>query len=139
MTTDLSIIFGRYVPNLTRVRRYIPTFSRYATGRVLQRKVIEELLKDAPGDLPVILVDHSPTDLENVSRSRVDLQLSGHTHNGQLFPVNILVMPFQYELAWGIKEKHNTRFIVSSGLQAWGPPVKTAGISEILFIRAVFQ
>ncbi len=107
--------------------------------RSSRKKPIQELLKDAPEDLPIILIDHRPTDLESVSRSRVDLQLSGHTHNGQLFPVNLLVMPFEYELAWGMKVKRNTHFIVSSGLQAWGPPVKTAGDSEILLIKVSFR
>jgi len=100
---------------------------------------IFELLKNSAENLPIILLDHSPTDLENVSRSRVDLQLSGHTHNGQLFPVNLLVMPFQYELAWGFMVKRHTTFIVTSGIQAWGPPVKTAGLSEILSIRVTFS
>jgi uncharacterized protein len=86
-----------------------------------------------------LLIELIPTDLESVSRSRVGLQLSGHTHNGQLFPVNLVVMPFQYELAWGTKAKRNTQYIVSSGVQAWGPPVKTAGDSEILFINATFR
>ncbi len=116
--------------------------SFYLVGRKdsrSSRKPILDLLKDAPEDLPIILLDHRPTDLESVSKSRVDLQLSGHTHNGQLFPVNLLVMPFQYELAWGVKVKRSTQFIVSSGVQAWGPPVKTAGDSEILFINVTFQ
>jgi uncharacterized protein len=108
-------------------------------GRFPEKKSIEDLLKAAPDNLPIILLDHSPTDLENASRSRVDLQFSGHTHNGQLFPVNLVVMPFQYELAWGIKTKRNTHFIVSSGVQAWGPPVKTAGDSEILFVKVTFR
>jgi uncharacterized protein len=108
-------------------------------GRTSSKKPIEDLLKAAPEALPIILLDHSPTDIERVSRSRVDLQLSGHTHNGQLFPVNLVVMPFQYELAWGAKVKRNSQFIVSSGVQAWGPPVKTAGNSEILFIKATFR
>jgi predicted MPP superfamily phosphohydrolase len=108
-------------------------------GRSSIKKPIEDLLKATPDDLPIILLDHSPTDLERVSRSRVDLQLSGHTHNGQLFPVNLFVMPYEYELAWGTKVKHDTRFIVSSGIQAWGPPVKTAGDSEILLIKASFR
>ena len=99
---------------------------------------IAELLKGAPENLPVIVLDHSPTDLESVSNSSVDLQFSGHTHNGQLFPVNVLVMPFQYELAWGSMIKRHTAFVVSSGLQAWGPPVKTAGDSEILSVRVSF-
>ena len=108
-------------------------------GRVSQRMPISELLKKAPGNLPIILLDHTPTDLENVSRSRVDLQLSGHTHDGQLFPVNLLVMPFQYELAWGTKIKRHTVFTVSSGVQAWGPPVKTAGKSEMLSVEIRFR
>ncbi len=108
-------------------------------GRLSKRKPIGDLLKNAPADLPIILFDHSPTDLENVSRSRVDLQFSGHTHNGQLFPVNLIVMPFQYELAWGTRIKRNVQFFVSSGVQAWGPPVKTAGNSEILYVKARFR
>ena len=47
-------------------------------------------------------------------------------------------MPFQYELAWGAMMKRHTVFIVSSGIQAWGPPVKTAGDSEILSVNVNF-
>jgi len=108
-------------------------------SRFAGRKPVSELLEAAPGNLPTILLDHRPTDLENVSNSRVDLQLSGHTHNGQLFPVNLLLMPIQYELAWGSRKKGNTLFIVSSGVQAWGPPVKTAGNSEILWVKVSFR
>jgi uncharacterized protein len=108
-------------------------------GRSSNRKNIEDLLKAAPDDLPVILLDHRPADLESISRSRVDLQLSGHTHNGQLFPVNLFVMPYEYELPWGLMVKHDTHFIVSSGVQAWGPPVKTSGDSEILFVKVTFR
>ena len=107
-------------------------------ARFSRRKSIFELLKEAPENLPIILLDHSPTDLEDVSKSRVDLQFSGHTHNGQLFPVNLLVMPFRYELAWGKMTKRHTVFIVSSGVQAWGPPVRTAGDSEILSVKVNF-
>jgi len=124
-----------------RVMKIDNTFylaARNYARRFSTRKPIVELLDQAPENLPIILLDHSPTDLENVSHSRVDLQLSGHTHNGQLFPVNLAVMPFQYELAWGTKIKRNTVFVVSSGLQAWGPPVKTAGDSEILLVEVRF-
>jgi predicted MPP superfamily phosphohydrolase len=85
--------------------------------RFSQRKPVAELLKAAPENLPVILLDHRPTDLENVSNSRVDLQFSGHTHNGQLFPVNLLVMPFQYELAWGTMKKRNTFFKAAASVE----------------------
>lgn len=103
-------------------------------GRGGTRKSIDDLLRDAPDDLPVIVLDHRPGDMERVSRSRVDLQLSGHTHHGQLFPVNFITQR-QYGLSWGHLKKGNTHFIVTSGAQLWGPPVRTVGASEILVIH----
>jgi uncharacterized protein len=113
----------------------------YLAGRKCDpsRKPIEEILKSAPDDLPIILLDHYPPNPEKVSPSRADLQLSGHTHNGQLFPLNILFVPLEYELACGIKAKRNSLFVVTSGLHYSSPPVNTTGFSEILFIRAVFR
>jgi len=102
-------------------------------GRSGNRKSIAELLGGTPHDLPVILLDHRPIDLENASRSIADIQLSGHTHLGQLFPAN-LVTRHQYELDWGYKKKRNTHVFVTSGVQLWGPPVRTVGASEILVI-----
>jgi len=107
-------------------------------GRSRNRKSVDELLLDAPGDLPVILLDHRPTDMERVSRTRVDLQLSGHTHHGQLFPVNFVTQR-EYGLSWGHRKIGNTHFIVTSGAQLWGPPVRTVGASEILVIHVVLQ
>lgn len=49
-------------------------------------------------DLPVILLDHRPTELQEVSRTAVDVQFSGHTHNGQLFPLNFIIRSM-YELS----------------------------------------
>jgi predicted MPP superfamily phosphohydrolase len=102
------------------------------------RKSIDDLLRDAPDDLPVILLDHRPTDMERVSRTRVDLQLSGHTHHGQLFPVNFITQR-EYGLSWGHRKKGNTHFIVTSGAQLWGPPVRTVGASEILVIHVLLR
>lgn len=65
------------------------------------------------------------------------LQLSGHTHNGQLFPMN-LIYRCVYELSWGHMKKGHTHFIVSSGVQVWGPPVRTAGDAEILLVNVKF-
>ena len=107
-------------------------------GRSRSRKSIEELLQDVPGDMPVIVLDHRPTDLERVSLNPVDIQLSGHTHHGQLFPVNF-VTKRRYELSWGYLKKRETHFFVTSGVQLWGPPVRTAGYSEILDIKVVFR
>ncbi len=107
-------------------------------GRGENRKSVQDLLRNTIGDLPLILMDHRPVDMDNVSRANVDLQLSGHTHHGQLFPVNY-VTERQYELSWGHLKKRNTQFIVTSGTQVWGPPVRTAGSSEIVVISMTFD
>lgn len=110
-----------------------------ADGRTARgRKPIEALLEGVSDDLPIILLDHRPTDIDNVSRTRVDVQISGHTHHGQLWPVNF-ISNRQYPLSWGHLKKGDTHFFVTSGIQTWGPPVRTAGRSEILLIRIRFS
>jgi len=107
-------------------------------GRSRNRKSVEELLRETSGDLPVILLDHRPTDLDAASLGPVDLLLSGHTHHGQLFPVNLVTKRI-YELSWGYLRKRQTHVFVTSGVQLWGPPVRTAGHSEILEITVVLR
>ncbi len=101
------------------------------------RKTIDELLAQIPNNLPVIVLDHRPTDIKEVSQHEVDIQLSGHTHNGQLFPLNFIIGNL-YELGWGHKKIGNTHLFVTSGIQVWGPPVRTAGDSEIMVINVDF-
>jgi uncharacterized protein len=101
------------------------------------RKSINELMKSAADSFPMILVDHRPTEIDQVSRTSVDLQLSGHTHNGQLFPINLITRKV-YILSWGYKKVGNTHFFVTSGIRLWGPPVRTTGKSEIMVINITF-
>ena len=68
------------------------------------RKTIYDLLNSAPDSLPFILVDHRPTEINQVSSTKADIQLSGHTHNGQLFPINLITRNV-YELSWGHMKK----------------------------------
>jgi uncharacterized protein len=114
----------------------------YLAGRYDQhfgrRKTIGELTANIPTDLPVILMDHRPTQLQEVSQTAVDVQFSGHTHNGQLFPLNYIIHSM-YELSWGYRKIRNTHFFVTSGLRLWGPPVKTAGKSEIMLVDIYFK
>jgi predicted MPP superfamily phosphohydrolase len=102
------------------------------------RKKIEDLVKSVTESLPLILIDHRPTEIDLVSRSIADVQMSGHTHNGQLFPINLITKKI-YELSWGYSKKGNTHFFVSSGIQLWGPPVRTTGKSEIMVIDITFS
>jgi len=101
------------------------------------RKDIDDLLKSATEPLPVIVLDHRPADLENVGRSKADFQVSGHTHGGQLWPLN-LVSWWLYGLSHGYKKVGGAHVFVTSGLQVWSAPVRTAGDSEIMLIDVVF-
>lgn len=101
------------------------------------RKSVEDIMKYAPDSLPVILLDHRPTEIEQVSRTNADIQISGHTHKGQLFPINMITNKV-YELHYGYMKSGNTHFFVSSGIRLWGPPVRTIGKSEILVIDVTF-
>lgn len=102
------------------------------------RKTINKFLRSATDTLPVILIDHRPTDIDRVSKTRVDIQLSGHTHNGQLFPINLITRRI-YQLSRGYMKKGNTHFFVTSGIRLWGPPVRTAGKAEIMVIDIIFM
>ncbi len=106
--------------------------------RFRDRKSAEEILQNGTSGMPVIMLDHRPTRLEEISLTPVDVQFSGHTHNGQLFPINFIIGSM-YELAWGYKKVRNTHFFVTSGLRLWGPPVKTAGKSEIVVVDVEFE
>lgn len=102
------------------------------------RQNIDEILQSVSNDLPIILLDHRPTQLQEVSKTFVDAQFSGHTHNGQLFPLNFIIGQM-YELSWGYRKIKDTHFFVTSGLRLWGPPVKTAGKSEIMLVDFTFE
>ena len=107
-------------------------------GRSGNRTSIADLLRDTPDDLPLIVLDHRPADIEAVSRTRADIQFSGHTHHGQLFPINFIA-DRQYELGWGRLKKGETDFFVTSGIQLWGPRVRTIGWSEIMVVNVTLR
>lgn len=103
-----------------------------------QRKSLEEIVKDLPNNYPKILLDHTPFNLEQAQQNRMNLQLSGHTHHGQIWPGNIITGMI-YELSWGYKKRGNTHYYVSSGAGTWGPPVRTGSSSEIVNIKVNFE
>ena len=102
-----------------------------------ERLTLEELMKNIDPSRPVILLDHQPLRLDESEKNRVDLQLSGHTHNGQLWPLNYITRRI-FELSYGYKRKGNTQFIVSSGYGLWGPRIRSGSRSEVLLINIQF-
>lgn len=106
------------------------------TGR--KRKPLEKIVQTIQTDHPRIVLDHTPVKLEQAVENGIDLQLSGHTHHGQIWPGNIITNMI-YELSWGYKRKGNTQYYVTSGAGTWGPPVRTGSKSEIVNIKITFK
>ena len=101
------------------------------------RKPLQELMSEVDKSYPIILMDHQPFHLEEAEANGVDLQLSGHTHHGQLWPFNFITKRV-YELSWGYKKKGNTHYYVSCGVGTWGPPIRTGNRPEIVNIKLEF-
>ena len=103
-----------------------------------RRKTLSNLLTTESENLPRILLDHTPVQLNDAVKNNIDLQLSGHTHNGQMFPLNFITK-MVYDVSWGYLKKELTQFYVSSGVGTWGPPVKIASDAEIVNIKIKFN
>ena len=101
------------------------------------RKPLGELMENIDHSRPVILLDHQPMKLDESEKNGVDLQLSGHTHNGQLWPLNYIIKK-TFEVGYGYRKKGNTQIIVSSGYGLWGPRVRTKSRPEVLQINIEF-
>ncbi len=82
---------------------------------------------------PVVLLDHQPKDLASPSALGVDLMLSGHTHNGQLWPFRYAVA-MQYEVVSGAAKIGAMQLYVLNGTGTWGPPVRVGNRAEILLV-----
>jgi len=106
------------------------------TGK--ERITLEEIISAIDTSYPKILLDHTPVKLEQAVINNIDLQFSGHTHHGQIWPANIITNMI-YELSWGYKKKRNTHYYVTSGAGTWGPPVRTGSKSEIVNIKVKFE
>ncbi|OQB30411.1 MAG: putative metallophosphoesterase [Bacteroidetes bacterium ADurb.Bin174] len=98
------------------------------------RASLADLMEPLDRTKPVILLDHQPYNLEETINCQIDLQLSGHTHNGQFFPINWFVKKM-YENSYGYLKKNNTHIYVTSGLGIWGPQYRIGTQSELVVIE----
>ena len=101
-----------------------------------ERAKTADLMKNADKNKFVLMLDHQPVMYEENEKAGVDLQLSGHTHNGQIFPLKHIMQPFdKNELHYGKKKIGQLTAIVSSGMAGWGFNIRTWGISEYVIIH----
>lgn len=102
------------------------------------RKTPEELLQDLDKTKPIIVIDHQPKELEELSAAGADLDLCGHTHDGQMFPGNIFTH-FLWENSYGYLKKGEMHNIVTSGVGIFGPYMRVGTKSEIVEINLDFH
>lgn len=103
-----------------------------------KRRPLKDIISHVDKTYPLILMDHRPSNLIDALVNEIDLQVSGHSHHGQIFPLN-LVTEMVYEVSWGYLKKGSTHYYVSCGVGSWGPPARIGSISEIVNIRITFD
>lgn len=112
----------------------------YLIGRkdyvIKKRKSLEAITSDIKDNKPLVLLDHQPKNYKENAKLGIDLQISGHTHAGQIFPLNYFFELINVnDMNYGIKKEGNFHAVVSSGMGGWGYSIRTAGHSEIVVIN----
>jgi hypothetical protein len=102
------------------------------------RKTGEEIMQQLGTDKPVIVLDHEPKELQELADAGVDVFLNGHTHDGQLFPMNI-TSHLVWENSCGYLKKGNMHNIVTSGAGLFGPNMRVGTKAEICSITVHFE
>ena len=97
------------------------------------RKSVKQLVQGIDTTHYTILLDHQPYHLEEAEQNGIDLQLSGHTHRGQIWPLS-LVVDAMYECAYGQWKRGKTDYYVSSGMGIWGGKFRIGTDSEYAVI-----
>ena len=102
------------------------------------RRSAQELTHSLRPERPVLVIDHQPSELDELSQAQADLVLSGHTHDGQLFPGN-LTTRIGWKNSCGMIRIQNMTSIVTSGVGVWGPAMRIGTDSEVAEITVHFD
>lgn len=100
----------------------------------VNRQPLQLLLHDIDKSRFTFLLDHQPYHLEQAQQCDVDFQFSGHTHEGQMFPLNLFVHAV-YECGYGNFQKGDTRYYISSGIGIWGAKFRIGTCSEYVVLN----
>ena len=101
-----------------------------------ERAPLSDLLKETDPDDSILLVQHEHSDLYELDEYGVDLSVSGHTHDGQIFPGNIITKILT-EQSYGMENWGDAIAVVTSGVGYYGPPIRVCTISEIVVIDLI--
>ncbi len=112
---------------------------RQRPGRDIKtRKTPEEITAGMDLSKPVFVIDHQPKELQELADAGVDLDLCGHTHDGQVWPGN-LTISLMWENACGYLKKGDMHNIVTSGVGIFGPNMRVGTIAEICSVTVKFK
>ena len=95
---------------------------------------VTRLLDELNPQQPTILLSHTPLYAEEAADHGADLMLSGHTHNGQLWPFNYLVR-LHFPRVYGLYHVNNMKFYITSGVFYWGIPLRFLAPAELVLIE----
>lgn len=114
---------------------YVAGITDYKTSQVMNYKPanIEKALENIDFTKPVIFLSHQPNSFHESQKYPITIQLSGHTHAGQVPPFDIIEY-FIYKYFYGLYEDNNSYIYVSAGTRCWGPPMRLFSKSEIVKI-----
>ena len=88
-------------------------------------------------EMPSLLLKHIPSDVDIAREAGIDLQLSGHTHRAQMWPLSYLPKIIYKGFDYGLKKTGDTQIYTSSGVGTWGPPLRVGSNSEIVLINFI--
>ena len=112
---------------------------RHRPGRGIEtRKTPQEITADMDLSKPIFVIDHQPKELKELADAGVDLDLCGHTHDGQVWPGNLTIR-LMWENACGYLKKGDMHNIVTSGVGIFGPNMRVGTIAEICSITVKFR
>lgn len=104
-----------------------------------QRKSMKEQFEKVGNQLPKIILDHQPSTIDEYDNPN-ELILSGHTHQGQIFPFSLVTKAyFTVDYGYYRKNENSPQVIVSSGVGTWGPPMRIGTQSEIVQIEITIE
>jgi predicted MPP superfamily phosphohydrolase len=96
-------------------------------------KVLDSLKPDFYGQ-PNIFLYHTPVNIPEVKEAGVNLELCGHTHDGQLFPLSYITKIMYKGYDYGLHQLGDYTLYTTSGTGSWGPPMRTGNTPEIVVI-----
>ena len=102
------------------------------------RASVSELTKDLDKTKPVFVIAHEPDELQETADAGADIDFSGHTHDGQLFPLTVIVRSI-WENPCGILKKGDMTSVVTSGVGVYGPYMRVGTRAEICSVKVRFK